>query len=76
MIFIPMVSSQIAKRVQDRYNLSVPNFIFNNLRLPTVPQNQRVNRSSVALQAEGHPFEPDTAHHPDAPFRIVISEHP
>jgi hypothetical protein len=23
-----------------RYNLSVPNVIFSNLRLPTVPQNQ------------------------------------
>jgi hypothetical protein len=28
------------KRVQDRYNLSVPNVTFSNLRLPTVPQNQ------------------------------------
>jgi len=28
------------ERVQDRYNLSVPNVIFSNLRLPTVPPNQ------------------------------------
>jgi hypothetical protein len=29
------------KRVQDRYNLSVPNVLFSDLALPTVPQNQR-----------------------------------
>ncbi len=30
--------------------------------LPTVPQNHIVNKVVLALQAEGHPFEPDTAH--------------
>ena len=28
-------------RVHNRYNLSVPNVLFSNLGLPTVPQNQR-----------------------------------
>ena len=28
-------------RVQDRYNLSVLSVLFSDLRLPTVPQNQR-----------------------------------
>lgn len=37
--------------VQDRYNLSVPNVIFGNLRLPTVPQNQRVGLPSAACHA-------------------------
>jgi hypothetical protein len=30
----------IAKRVQDRYNLSVPDVLFSDLALPTVPHNQ------------------------------------
>jgi hypothetical protein len=29
-----------AKRVQDRYNLSVPSTLFGDIGLPTVPQNQ------------------------------------
>jgi hypothetical protein len=33
---------QITERVQDRYNLSVPNVILRAFGSPTVPQNQRV----------------------------------
>jgi hypothetical protein len=45
------------RRVQDRYNLSIPNVIFSNLRVPTVPQNQSVSAIILALGARGPRFE-------------------
>jgi len=47
---IPWVESAevVTERVQDRYNLSVPNVIFSNLRVPTVPQNQSDSLTSTA----------------------------
>jgi hypothetical protein len=53
---------QITERVQNRYNLSVPRVFLRAFWLPTVPQNHIVIKVVLALQAEGHPFEPDTAH--------------
>ena len=58
--------TQTIKRVQDRYNFSVPNVLLRAFRLPTVPQNHIVIKVVLALQAEGRPFEPGTAHHYDS----------
>jgi hypothetical protein len=52
----------LSRRVQDRYNLSVLNVIFGNLRLPNRAAKSIDMLGEPALQAEGHPFEPDTAH--------------
>ena len=68
-IRLPFAHSQ----VQDRYNSKIVARIeirtLSNLRrfskilrLPTVPLSYRIFVVAVALQAEGHPFEPDTAH--------------
>jgi hypothetical protein len=48
---------QITKRVQDRYNLSVPSLLLRALGSPTVPQNQRVTLVIPDFQSEGRGFE-------------------
>jgi len=52
----PVALRQIS-RVQDRYNFSVPNVLFSNLGLPTVPQNQRDRLTLLALGARGPRFK-------------------
>jgi hypothetical protein len=49
--------TQTFKRVQDRYNLSVPNVLLRAFRSPTVPQNQRDTLTQLALGARGPRFE-------------------
>src|SRR5437763_13937536 len=39
--------------VQDRYNLSVQNVLFGNVKLPNVPQNQRGTPAELVLGAGG-----------------------
>ena len=51
-----------ALKVKAQYNLNVPRS-FCVFRLPTVPQIHIVVKVVLVLQAEGHRFEPDTAHH-------------
>jgi len=49
--------TQRFKRVQDRYNFSVPNVILRAFGSPTVPQNQRDTLTELALGARGPRFE-------------------
>jgi hypothetical protein len=51
-------------KVQERYNLRVPGVIFRPFRLPTVQLSAIFFNVGPALQAEGPPFEPGTAHQP------------
>ena len=50
-------------RVQNRYNLSVPNVLLHACGSPTVPQNQRGRRTLVASGAKGRRFESCQAYH-------------
>ena len=57
------------KRVQNRYNLSVPSVLFRDLGLPTVPQNQRDTFTALASGAKGRRFESCQAYQLASYFR-------
>ena len=63
--------TQTIKRVQDRYNFSVPNVLLRAFWLSTVPQNQRDTLTELALGARGPWFE---SGRPDQDLHIVSTE--